>query len=148
MPHNPEIATWLWSGKDGASAGDRPMRALFDTDLAGIFRVTWDGVILDCNDGFAHMLGLASAADVWGRTILDFYADPAERPRLLAELELGEPISSREVCLRRADGSTIWILGSASRVSSATSPPEIVGAAIDITSRKRMTDALLESEAR
>jgi PAS domain S-box-containing protein len=148
MPHNPQIATWLWSGKDGASSGDRPMRALFDTDLAGIFRVSWDGIILDCNDGFAHMLGLGSAAEVWGRTILDFYADPAERPLLLAELELGKPIPGREVCLRRADGSIIWILGSASRVSSATSAPEVVGAAIDITIRKRMTDALLESEAR
>src|SRR4029450_3766452 len=54
----------------------------------------------------------------------------------------------REVCLRRADGAIVWILASASRVSNETAAPETVGTAIDITSRRRAADALLESEAR
>jgi PAS domain S-box-containing protein len=148
MPQDHEIATWRSSGGDGAPVADRPMRALFETDLAGIFRISWDGTILDCNDGFAHMLGGGSAAELWGRAILDFYDDPAERPRLLAQLDGDRPLPVRELCLRRADGSTIWVLASASRVSGAAPAPEIVGAAIDITVRKQTTVALLESEAR
>jgi PAS domain S-box-containing protein len=145
MPHDPEIATRL-AGTEESS--DRPMRELFDNDLAGIFRVSWDGVILDCNDAFAHMLGVEAAADLRGRTVLDFYTDPRERSRTLAHLEHETTLPVREACLRRADGSIIWILASASRVSSGTSAPEIVGTAIDITDRKRAAEALLESEAR
>ena len=147
MPHDPEIATRLTGSGEGPRS-DRPLRGLFDNDLAGIFRVSWTGIILDCNDAFAHILGLASAAELCGRTILDFHDDPGERHRGLVQLEHETTLPVREVCLRRADGAIVWILASASRVSSETAAPEIVGTAIDITPRKRAADALLESEAR
>ena len=147
MPLDPEIAT---RPPDSAERprSDQPLRVLFDNDLAGIFRVSWEGIILECNDAFAHILGLASAAELCGRTILDFHDDPDERRRGLVQLEHETTLPVREVCLRRADGAIVWILASASRVSSGTAAPEIVGTAIDITSRRRAADALLESEAR
>ncbi len=147
MPLDPEIAT---RPPDGAERprSDQPLRVLFDNDLAGIFRVSWDGIILDCNDAFAHMLGVASAAELRGRTILDFHDDPAARRQGLVQLEQETTLPVREICLRRADGAIVWILASASRVSGETAAPEIVGTAIDITPRKRAADALLESEAR
>ena len=50
MPHDPEIATRLTGSGEGPRS-DRPLRMLFDNDLAGIFRVSWTGTILDCNAG-------------------------------------------------------------------------------------------------
>ena len=147
MPHDPEIATRLTSSGEGPRT-DRPLRVPFDNDLAGIFRLSWAGIILECNDAFAHMLGVSSAAELCGRTILDFHDHPGERRQGLLQLEQETTLPVREVCLRRADGAIVWILASASRVSSEAAAPEIVGTAIDITPRMRAADALLESEAR
>jgi PAS domain S-box-containing protein len=146
MSHRPEIATRPRRARGPRS--ENRMRVLFDNDLAGIFRVSWEGIILDCNDAFAHMLGVASAADLRGRSVLDFYNDPADRARNLAQLEHDTTLPVREVCLRRPDGTIIWVLASASRISGQTSASDIAGTVIDITPRKRAVDALLESEGR
>ncbi len=148
MSHEPDIATGFLN-RVARPRSERHMRLLFDNDLAGIFRTSWEGVILDCNDAFAHMLGVQSAGELIGRSILDFHDDADARASVLAELEHETTTHLvREACLRRADGSVIWVLASAGRVSDDTAAPEIAGTVIDITARKHAADALLESEAR
>src|SRR6185503_11009695 len=45
-------------------------RLLFERSFVGIFRTGRDGVVLDCNDAFARILGYAGAAEMRGRSVI------------------------------------------------------------------------------
>ncbi|HKD17957.1 MAG TPA: PAS domain S-box protein [Thermoanaerobaculia bacterium] len=119
----------------------------FERSLAGVYRTTRSGRIIDGNASLARMLGFASREEARGHNLRDFYADPAARDAFLARLAEPGAQASAEVRLRRRDGAAVWVLESASRIEEGT-PPEIVieGTLIDVTDRRRAVDALKESE--
>lgn len=65
------------------------------------------GTIRLVNSRLAHLLGLESA-DLMGRQTPDFYAQPAQRAELLAELQAHGQVNARPLQLRRPDGSLVW----------------------------------------
>lgn len=75
-----------------------------------------------------------------GRRALDYYEDPADRERLLADLEAGKA-APREIRLRTLDGREFWTLLSAARVGF-DGHSGIVVAFNDITARIAMQDEL------
>src|SRR5207244_4705726 len=60
-------------------ASEERYRLLFRRNLAGVSRSRPDGIILECNDAFARILGYASAEELQGKEITPLYADPADR---------------------------------------------------------------------
>ena len=119
----------------------------FERSLAGVYRTTRAGRIIDGNASLARMLGFSSREEARGHNLRDFYADPAARDAFLGRLAESGAQASAEVCLRRRDGAAVWVLESASRIEEGT-PPEVVieGTLIDVTDRRRAVDALKESE--
>ena len=119
----------------------------FERSLAGVYRATRDGRLLDCNAALARMLGFATREEARGSNLRDFYADPSARDAFLARLGDQGAQTNEEICLRRRDGGAVWVLESASRIQEG-SPPETVieGTLIDVTERRRAADALRESE--
>ena len=115
---------------------EQSLRALFDRNLAGMFRSRRDGRVLDCNTAFAHLLGFASADDVLARNARDFYVDRRDRERLMSLLQPGVVVSNHEVEWRRADGMMIWVLVNVREVSESGSS-YLEGIVIDVTDRKR-----------
>ncbi len=69
------------------------------------------------------------------------------RAAFLARLRESRALTNSEVCLRRKDGSPLWVLENVTLLEEG-SPPEAVieGTMIDITERKKASDALRESE--
>ncbi len=85
-------------------------RLLFEQNLAGVYRATLQGRILECNEAFARMLGYASAAEVLERSAWELFASREDRERSLRQLRERGSLTNFELRLRRKDGSTLWVL--------------------------------------
>jgi len=108
-------------------------RLLFERNLAGVYRSTPGGRILDCNDACARVFGCETREELLGANANDFYFDDAERERIVQMLRDQKQVSNLELRLRRRDGTTVWVLENVSLRDE-----EIMeGTIIDITDRKR-----------
>jgi PAS domain S-box-containing protein len=107
-------------------------RNLFDNSLVGIFctRIE-DGLILEANQRLVEMLGYSCAAEVVERKFAtDFYVNPSDRDRMLAELQAKGEVHNFKTQIRQRDSSIIWVLFSA-RLNQLENYLE--GVAIDIS---------------
>jgi diguanylate cyclase (GGDEF)-like protein/PAS domain S-box-containing protein len=112
-------------------------RTLFERNQAGVFRTSIAGVILDCNEAFARILGFASRADCLGRSMLHHYKDLWDRTELLQKMRAAGGLADEEVALKRIDGSPAWVLANAILRPEANGAfEELEGTVIDITQRK------------
>ena len=113
-------------------------RTLFERNLAGVFRSTLEGRILECNESFARIFGYSSPAEAIHKPALDFYLRPGDRKTFLARISERHSISNHELCARRRDGTPVWVLENASLVDGPDGPHSLIeGTVIDITERKR-----------
>jgi two-component system sensor histidine kinase/response regulator len=122
-------------------------RALFDRSLAGVFRTTTGGTLLDCNDAMGQILGFTSREHLLAHpAIIDRYFDAADRQALLEPLMATGKAASHEARLRRFDGTPIWVLINATAVAATEGAPAIIeGTLIDIDDRKRAEQVLREA---
>lgn len=92
-------------------------RLLFDRNVAGVFRSTLDGRMLDCNDALAGYLGYASRAEIIGSPSWDLYHDRETREQLLQLIRDHGALLNARVTLKRKDGSSLLSIVSASVVA-------------------------------
>jgi PAS domain S-box-containing protein len=112
-------------------------RLLFQRNLAGVYRASLDGQILDCNEACARIFGFATAAELKSRPAEELYLHPGARLEFTARLrELGL-LTNFENCLRRKDGTPVWVLENAALINGGEPTQLIEGSLIDITERKR-----------
>jgi PAS domain S-box-containing protein len=111
------------------------LRALFDRNLAGMFRSRRDGRVLECNAAFVRLLGYRSRDEVLAHNAKDFYVDARDRERLMRLVRPGAVVTNEELQLRRADGTTLWGLAHLREVADGAST-YLEGIIIDITERK------------
>jgi diguanylate cyclase (GGDEF)-like protein/PAS domain S-box-containing protein len=123
-------------------------RQLFERNLAGVYRNTLDGKILDCNDACAGIFGYSSREELLSLDAHDFYFEPYERHELIERLARQGTQTNLDLCLRRRDGSSIWVSESAAWTTMPDGTPVIEGTLIDISDRKRTEERLRESEER
>jgi diguanylate cyclase (GGDEF)-like protein/PAS domain S-box-containing protein len=107
-------------------------RLLFERNLAGVFRTGADGHILECNDACARIFGFESREAFLAADANDLYFVDDERERVVQMLREQRQISNLELCLRRRDGSTVWVLENVSLLDGDI----LEGTIIDITDRK------------
>lgn len=105
-----------------------------------------DSALLFANERLLAALG-TSREKMPGLKALDFYANPADRQSLVAELLNTGRIASREVEIKNADGSSAWLLTSIQLITYRGELAKLSGF-IDITERKELEKSLRESEAR
>ncbi|HYB53069.1 MAG TPA: PAS domain S-box protein, partial [Thermoanaerobaculia bacterium] len=121
-----------------ADRSETRYRHLFERNLAGVFRSSIDGQILDCNDSFARIFGYESRQEVLEHPAWDFYLTAEDRNRAIARLQKDQALTNYEECLRRRDGSLVWVLENGSLVEGPGGEPTLIeGTLIDITERKR-----------
>ncbi len=116
---------------------ERRYRLLFERNLAGLYRSTLDGRIIECNSALARILGYPSRDDVLSLNTHELYLDPEDREVTLAALLQQKFLVNYEICLRRKDGSPVWVLANESLLEDGSGTPILEGSLIDITERKR-----------
>lgn len=80
-------------------------RMLFERNIAGVFRTTRDGRILDCNSAFAGALGYASREDLLSRESWDLYGHRDDREKFLQILDRAQAMTNYRIQLKRKDGT-------------------------------------------
>ena len=119
-------------------------RQLFERNVAGLFRNTVEGRILDCNDAYARALGFSCREDLVGANVLDFFFDVAERDAAILELRERGQLTDRELRMRRRDGEAVWVSVTYSLVAGKAGEPEVLeGALVDISRRKNAERLML-----
>ncbi|HUP61693.1 MAG TPA: PAS domain S-box protein [Thermoanaerobaculia bacterium] len=119
-------------------ANEARYRVLFERNLAGVYRTTVDGRILDCNESCARIFGFDSRDEFVNAAATDFYFDNTERDRLVQMLRTQGSLSNTELRLRRRDGSTVWVLENISLLDDNI----LEGTIIDITDRKHAQEQM------
>jgi diguanylate cyclase (GGDEF)-like protein/PAS domain S-box-containing protein len=123
--------------EDALRSSEERYRLLFERNLAGVYRATLRGRLLECNDAFAHILGYASRAEVLAHPLPDLFVARAERDALVAQLREAGALSNVEVRLRRRDGRTAWVLENETLLPGRDGEELVEGTLIDITDRKQ-----------
>jgi PAS domain S-box-containing protein len=119
-------------------------RSLFERSPAGVYRTAVSGTFLDCNDACARMFGFPSRAALLASPVQDRFAEPELREAFLHELREKRTLLNREMALRRRDGSSMWVLLSATLLQDRDHPDGVIeGTLVDIEDRKR-TEAAME----
>lgn len=122
-------------------------RLLFERSLAGVYRATLDGRIVDLNESCARMFGYSKPGEARGHILQETFLAPGDFERLLRLVLEHKSIGNLELELQRQDGQRLCVLLGASLLENG-SEPVIEGTLIDITERKQAEDALRRSEER
>lgn len=128
-------------------ASEERFATVFRSSPVGISISTFEeGVFLDVNEAFLEIVGY-SRAEVLGRSSLDlsYWIDPDNRRGLVEALKNDGSVKNREVKFRRKDGSIGDSLRSLERIT-ISGKDCILTILNDITERKQIQEALLQSE--
>src|SRR5581483_7076112 len=118
-------------------------RVLFERSLAGIYRAHIDGIVIDMNEACVELLGYKSRDEVLGRVIRHVHMSEGERNSYIDLVLATKRLPAREIQLYRTDGSTVWVMHSATLIEFADgSPPEIQGTILTIDQLKRTEEQL------
>jgi PAS domain S-box-containing protein len=91
-------------------ASEEHYRLLFQNSLAGVYRCTLDGRLLECNSAFASVFGYESCEECMRYPITAHYDLPESRQPLIARLREDKRILGHESRFHRKDGSSVWVL--------------------------------------
>jgi len=117
-------------------------RQLFENSLAGVYRTTLDGKLLECNAAFSRIFGYESPAECLQGSMIDLYDRPESREPLVARLREQKQLFGFENRLRRKDGRAVWVLVNAILLADQALKTEVIDATlIDITALKEGEEA-------
>ncbi|MFN6483314.1 MULTISPECIES: response regulator [unclassified Nostoc] len=123
------------------------LQTLLNNLNVGIYRLTADGTLLEGNPAFLRLLGLNSLTEIPASQTLEPYFQPLDYAQVLNQLKQNSEIRDREMQLRRANGTLIWV-----RISTTFTQVDgttvIDGLIEDISERKQAQKALHQSEER
>ncbi|MFQ5680419.1 MAG: putative bifunctional diguanylate cyclase/phosphodiesterase, partial [Gemmatimonadota bacterium] len=119
-------------------ASEERYRALFERNVAGVFRSTLEGVVLEVNEACARLLGY-SPEEMAGISSHDLYMRPEDRETFRVRLLAEGAVRNCELRLRRKDGSPVWVLENSMLVEDPVHGERVIeGTLIGITDRKRL----------
>jgi PAS domain S-box-containing protein len=126
-------------------ASEERYRLLFERNLAGVFRSTLAGDLIDCNDAFAHIFGYGNRAEAMAHRALELYFATEDRERLLETLRERSSITNYECRMRRKDGSPVWVLENISLLRDEQGTEFLEGTVSDVTERRHLEEQLRQS---
>jgi two-component system sensor histidine kinase/response regulator len=102
-----------------------------------------EGCIIKVNSGFVNMFGYHSADEVLGMSVARFYSNPEDRRSFIHEIGEKGSVQSKELKLRKKDGTPIYTLCTAkAKYDENGTIKWIEGIHEDITERKNVEEEL------
>ena len=146
-----DITERKWAEK-ALRESEEKYRNIFENAVEGIFQTTVEGRLFNANPALARMMGFDSPEELI-TTINDLaqqiYARSEDRMRFLEQLKEHGFVEGLELQMYRKDRKIIWTSMSARTVhDEAGNMINIDGTLENITERKSVERALLESEAK
>jgi len=118
-------------------ASEARYRSLFEDSHDPIFLSSRDGILVDANRAFWEMAGYEQG-ELIGKSVLDLYADPSERPIFQGMIEEAGSVKDFKIKVRKKDGTIIDCLISAmTRRTPDGSVEGYQGTVRDLTEEKR-----------
>lgn len=112
-------------------ASEARYRLLFDRNVAGVFRSTLDGRILDCNDALVAALGYDSREELLSHAAWDLYHDHSTREELIRLMRENGVLLNVRVPMKRKDGSSLLGIFSASLVPGERNEMHLLGTVVE-----------------
>jgi PAS domain S-box-containing protein len=126
------------------ASGER-YRLLFERNLAGVYRCTVEGRLLECNQATAWMFGYETPEEVLAVPVTRWWHTASDRGAFLAKLRSEKSVTSHEMRFRRKDGESFWAIGNITLIEDPSGTGIIEGTLVDITERKRAEEEAKES---
>jgi diguanylate cyclase (GGDEF)-like protein/PAS domain S-box-containing protein len=127
-------------GKRGERAirkSEKRYRLLFEHNLAGVFRTTLAGRVVECNQAAACIFGFDSPEEVMALPVANLYEIASDREAFVAKLKSEKSVTNHEMRFRRKKGDAAWAMLNASLVDDDSGIASIVeGTLVDITELK------------
>ena len=123
-------------------------RRLFEDSRDAVYITDLEGNLVEVNEAFYEMFRLEPAAvPAGGLRSTDFYRDPADRERTVAAMRVDGAIKDYELLLKRADGTPLIVLCTASlRRDDAGRVVGYQGILRDVTEQRRLEDDLRQAQ--
>jgi len=127
---------------------EQKYRSIFENVQDVYFETELNGIIKELSPSITIVTkGQYQSSDLIGKSMNDFYAETNARDELIALIRQTGGVNDIEVQLRNRDGSPIYCSISAKlSLNSEGQIEKIVGSMHDITERKQIEEALIESE--
>jgi diguanylate cyclase (GGDEF)-like protein/PAS domain S-box-containing protein len=116
---------------------EKRYRLLFERNLAGVFRTTLAGRVLECNQAAASMFGYDSPEEVLALPVANLYDTASDTEAFLTKLKSEKSVTNHEMRFRRKNGDSAWAMLNVSLIDDGSGIANIIdGTLIDITQRK------------
>ncbi len=137
--------------KEKLRESEEKYRTLVENISTGIYRATpgRNGRFIDVNQAFVQMLGYRNKKEVLKLKVKDIYIDPKSRMKSSDKVAGQGFIRNEELHLKKKDGTSMIVSDTATAVYDADGNMVYFdGIMEDITERKKIEEALKESEER
>jgi PAS domain S-box-containing protein len=112
-------------------AAEERYRLLFERNIAGVFRTTLEGRILDCNRAFADTLGYGSREELLGRETWDLYPQRSDRVAFIERLQREQAMTNVRLHLKRKDGSDLAGVVNVSLIPADSGETQLLGTLVE-----------------
>jgi PAS domain S-box-containing protein len=118
---------------------ERKYRTLVENINSGIFRVSVEGKLLQCNPAFLEMFGYDSIEEINKSDLSLLYVNQDDREIFVEELYKEGEINIRDILMKKKDETTFW-----ASISSRLAPEKKYhdGIIEDISERKRVEETI------
>jgi PAS domain S-box-containing protein len=131
---------------EAVRTSERRYRELFERNLAGVYRTSIEGRVLECNQAFATMLGYGSPAEIANEPVASLYLSADDRKAFIETLLREKRLMNVEFMAQRKDGSLMVGLENVDLVEDASDGIAYLrGTVIDITERRQAQAALQQT---
>ena len=127
-------------------ATEHQYHSLFERNMAGVFRSTPDGRLLDCNPAFANMCGYSREELMLTHMRELYFGGEEERSKWIDALRSGTRSVPREVCFRRRDGTPLWVVLHANLEKAPQGPELLEGTLVDLTEQRALESQLRQAQ--